>query len=147
MKFFLLLSLSICLIQSANANCTKKQAKESVEKICKLIEAKGDAAIPEINKFRYCDSNYVWVQDSNIKMIVHPIKGRLNGRSLVKSKDKKGLLLFVEFDKVAKANKNGGWVNYFWTKPGDEAPTPKTSFLKLCGGSKGWIAGSGIWTK
>ena len=145
MKKMLITTFFIAISYSGYAACTKKQAKESVEKMCAVIEKKGDNAKADIKKFRYCDTNYVWVQDSDVKMVVHPIKGRLNGRSLKKNKDKKGKLLFIEFDKVAKANKDGGWVDYYWTKPGEESPTPKISFVKMCKGDKKWIVGSGIW--
>lgn len=144
MKFTLALVLLFSSAASIAA-CTKDQAKASVEKICGIIEAKGDAAKADIKSYRYCDTNYVWVQDSDVKMVVHPIKGRLSGKSLKKNKDKKGKHLFIEFDKKAKAVAAGGWVDYYWTKPGGEAPTPKTSFVKMCGGGKGWIAGSGVW--
>ncbi|EQC51332.1 cache domain-containing protein [Bacteriovorax sp. DB6_IX] len=138
--------LALTLLTSSNAfSCSKEEAKASVEKICSLIGAKGDGAKDEIKKFRYCGTNYVWVQDSDVKMVIHPIKGRLNGRDLKKNKDKKGKHLFVEFDKMAKAKAEGGWVDYYWTKPGEEAPTPKVSFVKMCPGDKKWIAGSGVW--
>ena len=144
-KLFILGFIALVAAPTSVSSCTKAQAKASVEKICGLIEAKGDGSKPEIKSYRYCDTNYVWVQDSDVKMVLHPIKGRLNGKSLVKNKDKKGKYLFIEFDKVAKATPDGGWVGYYWTKPGAEAPTPKISFVKLCGGGKGWIAGSGVW--
>ena len=144
MKYLMSFALLLTSVYSYG-KCTKKQAKESVEKMCDVITKKGDGAKAELKKYRYCDTNYVWVQDSDLKMVIHPIKARLNGRSLKKNKDKKGKFLFVEFDKMAKANKDGGWVDYYWTKPGDEKPTPKTSFLKLCAGDKKWIVGSGVW--
>ncbi len=140
------LFITFALLSSATfAECSKEQAKASVEKICSIIAAKGDGAKDEIKKFRYCGTNYVWVQDSDVKMVVHPIKGRLNGKDLKRNKDKKGKHLFVEFDKKAKAVKAGGWVEYYWVKPGEEQSTPKVSFVKLCGGDKKWIAGSGVW--
>ena len=130
----LILVLTFVSIPSLFAeDCSKEQAKESVEKMCKLIAEKGDAAKEDVKKYRYCGSNYVWVQDSDVKMVVHPIKGRLNGRDLKKNKDKKGKHLFVEFDKMAKSTAEGGWVEYFWVKPGDEESTPKVSFVKMCG--------------
>ncbi len=69
----------------------------------------------------------------------------LIGKDLTKHKDEKGIKLFVEFDKSAKKNKDGGWVDYMWAKTGDEKATPKTSFVKLCGSRLPWIAGSGVW--
>lgn len=125
------------------AECTKDQAKAAVEKACSLISSKGKDSLKEIRKFRYCGSNYVWIQDKEIKMVMHPIKPRLNGKSLAKNKDENGKLLFIEFDKTAKGNTEGGWVDYVWPKPGAEKATPKTSFVKMCGSIE-WIAGSGI---
>ena len=46
---------------------------------------------------------------------------------------------------MANAKKEGGWVEYVWPKPGAEKATDKISFVKKCGGPKGWIIGSGIW--
>ncbi|SMF01198.1 cache domain-containing protein [Pseudobacteriovorax antillogorgiicola] len=126
-------------------DCEKEQAKQAVLDICSKIESNGKSALKDVAKFRYCGSNYVWVQDSNVKMVLHPIKPRLNGRDLTKNKDEKGKLLFVEFDKAAKSNAGGDWVNYVWAKPGAEKATPKVSFVKRCGGDLGWVAGSGIW--
>ncbi|PIK16599.1 MAG: chemotaxis protein [Halobacteriovorax sp. JY17] len=127
------------------ADCTKEQAKESVEKMCGLISSKGKGALGEIGKFRFCGSNYVWIQDKDVNMVLHPIKRRLNGKSLKASKDENGKALFVEFDKMAKANAAGGWVDYVWAKPGAEKATPKVSYVKVCGGDLGWIAGAGVW--
>ncbi|OFZ67549.1 MAG: chemotaxis protein, partial [Bdellovibrionales bacterium RIFOXYB2_FULL_36_6] len=104
------------------------------------------AAVGFIKKtLRFCDGNYVWVQDSELKMVVHPTKPRLDGQPVKDNKDPDGLLLFVEFDKKAKVAAKGGWVNHKWTKPRAEKPTAKTSFVKKCGGKLGWIAGAGIW--
>jgi len=128
-----------------SAGCTKKQAKESVEKVCGFIEAKGKGALADIAKYRYCGTNYVWVQDKDIKMVIHPIKRRLTGKSLKANKDENGVPLFQEFEKMARGNAKGGWVDYVWAKPGAEKATSKTSFVKVCGGGLGWIAGSGIW--
>lgn len=144
--FLISLSLFFLSAKIFAEECKREQAKESVEKMCKEIEEKGEAAKAIVNSFRYCENNYVWVQDKDVKMVVHPIKPRLNGQDLKTNKDDKGKLLFIEFDKMAKEKKEGGWVDYYWTKPGDPAPTPKESFVKICGGKLNWIAGSGVWT-
>lgn len=143
----LLFVLTILILNHAQAveKCTKDQAKEAVLKMCTEIEKDADKGIEAVKKFRYCDDNYVWVQDSDVKMVVHPIKPKLNGTSLKENKDENGFALFVEFDKKAKAEKDGGWVDYVWPKPQAEKATPKTSFVKKCAGPKSWIAGSGVW--
>lgn len=149
MKFFLALILSQVIgLASSNAlavDCSKEQAKAAVEKACSQISSTGKAALKEIRKFRYCGSNYVWIQNQKVEMVMHPIKPRLNRKSLKANKDEDGKHLFVAFHDTANANKNGGWVDYLWAKPGAEKATAKTSFVKKCGGDLGWIAGSGIW--
>jgi methyl-accepting chemotaxis protein len=114
MKFISFLAALLVVQGAWSEACTKDQAKEAVVKMCGEIEKDGDKSIPTIKKFRFCGDNYVWVQDSDIKMVVHPIKPKLNGESLVKNEDENGLKLFVEFDKKAKAEKDGGWVDYVW---------------------------------
>ncbi len=139
------LTLTVHVHAHAEEKCTKDKAKEAVLKICGSIEKDGDKALEEVKSYRFCGDNYVWVQDSDLKMVTHPIKPKLNGSSLAENKDDNGTKLFVEFDKKAKAEKDGGWVDYVWPKPNAEKATPKTSFVKMCGGAKKWIAGSGIW--
>lgn len=129
----------------AHAECTKEEAKAAVEMACDLISKKGEAALEEIRAYKYCVDNYVWIQDSDVKMVLHPIKPRLNGKDLKDNKDPAGVHLFIEFDKMAKGQAAGGWVDYMWPKPGAEKATPKVSFVKMCPGDKKWIAGSGVW--
>lgn len=151
MKKFKLLLASVAVTGSfsqASMACTKEDAKKAVLEACTEIEKDSKEAKDIIRKKRHCGTNYVWLQDSDTKMVLHPIKPRLNGKDLTKNKDEDGKLLFVEFDKMAKGKAEGGWVDYLWAKPGAEKATAKTSFVKLCD-PKGvkWIAGSGIWKK
>jgi len=155
MKFLLLVLFMVASVNGfADDKCSKKEAMDSVQKACDLINTKGKAALDEIMTYRYCGANYVWIQDTDlaqpgdktpIKMVLHPIQRRLNGTDLTQYKDKNGTKLFVEFDIMAKKEKDGGWVNYLWKKAGASDETPKTSFVKLCGDKFPWIAGSGIW--
>ncbi len=148
-KFLAAVVLFGSFVTHAEDVCETKQAKEAVEKMCAYIEKNDiEKSIAEVKQFRYCGSNYVWVQDSDIKMVVHPTRPKLTGNDLKLEKDNNGSgnkFLFIEFDKMAKKNKNGGWVDYLWPKPGAEVATAKTSFVKQCKGEKKWIVGSGIW--
>jgi signal transduction histidine kinase len=144
-KLLVVLSLNLAATMAIAAECSKEEAKSAVLKMCKEIEKKGEAAKEEIQKYRFCGDNYVWVQDNDVKMVIHPIKPKLNGSDLKPNKDEDGKFLFVEFDKKAKAAKDGGWVDYVWPKPKAEKSTPKISFVKMCGGPLKWIAGSGVW--
>ena len=109
--------------------CSKEDAKAAVLKMCDIIEKKGDESLKDIQSFRFCGDNYVWVQDSDLMMVIHPIKPKLNKTSLKENKDENGKFLFVEFDKAAKSQANGGWVEYVWPKPKAENSKNQS---KLC---------------
>lgn len=152
MKKLLLVS---CLILSANTfagECSKALAEKKVAEVCKEISEKGDAIKgewPQSLLYSNCGDNYVWVQDtsSDIKMVMHPVKQRLNGQIIGKQLDENKFPLFAAFDKEAKAKAAGTWVDYVWPKVGAEKATPKSSFVKICKMKNGesWIAGSGVW--
>lgn len=149
----LVITMAVAVSMQATAAevCSKKAAEDKVNEICKAIEEKGVDAKkdwPKGLKYDNCGKNYVWVQDTDpgITMVMHPIKTGLDNTSLKDSKTPKGIRLFFEFDKEAKANKNGVWsAPYDWAK--DEGSAMKTSFVKLCKLKSGgaWIAGSGGW--
>jgi signal transduction histidine kinase len=104
-KLLVVLSLNLAATMAIAAECSKEEAKSAVLKMCKEIEKKGEAAKEEIQKYRFCGDNYVWVQDNDVKMVIHPIKPKLNGSDLKPNKDEDGKFLFVEFDKKAKLQK------------------------------------------
>jgi len=96
-----------------------------------------------IKALRYDQSQYFWINDLHPNVIMHPIKPSLDGKDVGGVKDPKGKYLFKAFADVCK--KNGeGYVDYYWPKPGAEAPVPKISFVKLFD-KWGWIVGSGIY--
>lgn len=76
-------------------------------------------------------------------MVMHPFKPDLNGKSLSKTSDPDGTLLFVEMVNVVKKN-GSGFVPYKWPKPGKDAPVDKIAYVK--GFSQWqWIIGSGVY--
>ncbi|MCU7814195.1 MAG: methyl-accepting chemotaxis protein [Candidatus Thiodiazotropha sp. (ex Rostrolucina anterorostrata)] len=101
------------------------------------------SALQSISTLRYDESNYFWINDMHPKMVMHPIKPKLNGKDLSKFEDPSGKKLFVAFVDKVKAE-GAGNVPYLWPKPGAEEPVPKISYVK---GFKpwGWIIGSGIY--
>jgi len=101
-------------------------------------------ALDAINKMRYTNNNYFWINDSNAKMIMHPIKPSLNGKDLSSTKDADGKALFIEIAKVANENPNGGIVDYKWPKPGQDKPAPKLSYVVKFQ-PWDWIIGTGTY--
>ena len=112
---------------------------------------KGEVSIDEAKKqvshriknLRYNENNYFWINDTNLIMVMHPIKPELDGVDLTDNKDSKGKYLFREFVAISKSQ-GSGFVDYMWPKPGSQKPVAKTSYVKLYE-PWGWIIGSGIY--
>jgi len=105
-------------------------------------EAK-QAAMKAIKAMRYGAGDYIWINDMQPKMVMHPIKPELDGKDLSTNKDTAGKFLFNEFVKVVK-EKGAGFVFYMWSKPGQETPVEKVSYVK--GFTPwGWVIGSGVY--
>ena len=101
-------------------------------------------AIRQIQKLRYDEKEYFWINDMQPRMVMHPIKPNLNGKELGEMKDPNGLALFSAM--VAVVRKDGkGFVAYQWPKPGSDKPVDKISFVQ---GFEpwGWVIGSGVYT-
>lgn len=105
-------------------------------------EAK-QAAMKAIKAMRYGAGDYIWINDMQPKMVMHPIKPELDGKDLSANKDTAGKLLFNEFVKVVK-EKGAGFVFYMWSKPGQETPVEKVSYVKGFI-PWGWVIGSGVY--
>lgn len=74
---------------------------------------------------RYEEKEYFWVNTLEPRMVMHPMKPELDGQDLSNLKDPNGKHIFVEFANTAKHG--GGFVDYFWPKPGADKPVAKVS--------------------
>ncbi len=86
---------------------------------------------------------YFWINDTQPKMVMHPIKPTLDGKDLSAVADPNGKRLFVEMVKATEKT-GAGFVEYMWPKPGSDTPQPKLSYVKR---SKkwNWMVGCGIY--
>ncbi len=100
-------------------------------------------AAARVKNLRYNGQEYFWINDLAPKMIMHPFKPELDGKDLSGNKDPNGKALFIEFAKTCKES-GEGFVDYMWPKPGETAPVPKISFVKLFE-PWGWVVGSGVY--
>ena len=117
-------------------------AKQAKAKAMSVEEAK-KRAMESVKGLRYDKDEYFWINDTEPRMVMHPIKPEMDGTSLAENKDPHGKRLFVAFVDVCR--KNGeGFVDYMWPKPGSPKPEPKISFVKLFP-EWGWIIGSGVY--
>ncbi|USD65440.1 methyl-accepting chemotaxis protein [Vibrio sp. SCSIO 43136] len=96
-----------------------------------------------LSKLRYEQNDYYWVNDSEPRMVMHPIKPQLNGKNLSQVADPTGKKLFVEFVDVVKRQQQG-FVNYMWPKPGSETDVEKLSYIKHFA-PWDWIIGTGVY--
>lgn len=97
-----------------------------------------------VKDMRYGGDNYLWINDLQPRMIMHPIKPELDGQDMSGFTDPKGKKLFVEMARTAQ-EKGHGVVEYLWKKSGEGRPVPKLSFVQLLP-EWGWIVGTGIYT-
>lgn len=102
-----------------------------------------DAAKEHIKTLRYNEKEYFFILNDKVQGVMHPIKPALDNTDLSDIKDPEGKHLFVEFAKVAKAEKEG-YVTYMWPKPDTETPLPKLTFVRAFP-AWGWIVGSGVY--
>ncbi|MBF0467717.1 MAG: methyl-accepting chemotaxis protein [Desulfamplus sp.] len=87
--------------------------------------------------------DYFWINDMELKMIMHPYKPELNGKDLSDFKDPEGKHLFKEMVRVCKES-GGGFVDYMWPKPGLDNPVGKISYVHLFK-EWGWVVGTGVY--
>ncbi len=100
-------------------------------------------ALLRVKSLRYGGQEYFWINDLEPKMIMHPFKPELDGKSLVDNADPTGKRLFMEMVSVCKAS-GGGFVHYMWPRGNDKTPIPKISYVKLFE-PWGWVIGSGVY--
>ena len=100
-------------------------------------------ALQQVAKMRLADGNYFWINDGEMRMVMHPIKPALNGKDMSGFQDPKGKFLFREVVSTAKSD-GAGFVDYYWGKPGKDGDFPKLSYVKLFE-PWGWIVGMGVY--
>lgn len=128
----------------AGGPCSKEEVKKAVEYAVDLIDAKGEAAFVELEKFRFCGGEgYVWVNDFDGVVLMHPISKKLEGVNQVNIQDPTGKYFYAEF--LGKVKKDGeGWVSYKWLHPKTNTLENKCSYAKAARvavkGKKVWCA-------
>lgn len=119
---------------------------DAVNRAAALIAQHGKDAFPEIRDkkgpFVFMD-NYVFVDDMNGTELVCGGHPELENRNLIDLKDVNGKYV-MRACLNAVANKDTGWVDYMWYKPGENAPARKRSFIRKVTSPDGtYIVGAG----
>ncbi|MBF0360319.1 MAG: cache domain-containing protein [Oligoflexia bacterium] len=131
--------------KSADKSTELEQAKEIVKKVNEglvylINEVKSKGEEKALEQFNKETPASVWGKGemyfstyncAEYTVVGHPYKP-LKGKKLLDLKDKKGKPFFKELCDTAKNNKDGGWVEYWWPKPGKDESVPfrKVAFIK-----------------
>lgn len=102
------------------------------------------AALRALEAMRFNDGEYVWVNDLDYRMVMHPIQPRLNGQDMSDFKDPTGDLIFHKMVDAATGPEKSGLLTYHWPRPGGTEPVEKLSYVKLVP-EWGWVIGSGVY--
>lgn len=99
-------------------------------------------AMQKVAAIKYDGANYVWINDYDDNMLVHP---KLKGQNTSDLADKNGVKFIAEGTELAKT-KGSGVVSYLWKKQGqDESKVfPKISYFRNYPDWK-WIIATGIY--
>jgi methyl-accepting chemotaxis protein len=130
------------VVELAYAVAAEQYAMESTGKISHQdAQAK---AMNTIGTMRYGNGGYLWINDLQPAMVMHPIRPDLNGKDLTNYQDPTGKRIFVEFARVA-GSQGSGYVDYVWPKPGNSTPVRKISYVKEFA-PWGWVIGTGVYS-
>jgi len=106
------------------------------------VEQAQQAAAETVGRMRYGKDGYLWINDSKV-MVMHPLKPELIGKEISALKDPTGRSFMLDMVKVVRQS-GAGFVDYVWSKPGEQEPAPKVSYVKQFQ-PWGWILGTGIY--
>lgn len=134
-------------LQSSNAvdiafNIIAHFQKQQQQGILKKNEAQS-SALALVKKMRYDNGNYIWVNDLQPRMLMHPTNSKLDGTDLSSFTDSEKKPLFMDIVRGAKLN-GAGFEYYMWPKPDETAPSEKLSKYTLFK-PWGWVIGTGVY--
>ena len=96
-----------------------------------------------IANMRHGERDYFWIQSSEPRMLMHPVKPELNGTTMPDVLAPNGHPLLTVFARLA-TQATGGHLLYRWPKPGKTTPQPKISHVESYA-PWGWIVGTGVY--
>jgi methyl-accepting chemotaxis protein len=138
-------SIGLMQIHSAMLEDRQDKVQAVVDTAYTQITAQPDdeAAKDLARAARYGDGDYLFILDTQGRIVTHPITPELEGRSLMDMKDTNGVPMFKNMIEVA-TTQGEGFVAYSWPKTANGAPLPKISYVHAIP-DRGWILGSGIY--
>jgi len=92
----------------------------------------------ELLKIRFGEDGYYFAYTTKGVNAAHPINPKFQGQNRYDSKDTKGVAYIQEL--IKKAQGGGGFVTYWFPKPGEKEPLPKLSYAAMVPGTDIWVA-------
>ena len=93
-------------------------------------------------RFYADNTGYFYVYKYNCVNVAHAIQKDLQGKNLYKHKDAKGKYVIRELSDVAKTG--GGFVDFYWLKPGAKGEQKKVGYVEPIPGTDYFI-GTGVY--
>jgi methyl-accepting chemotaxis protein len=91
-------------------------------------EAK-EQAIAVLASLRYGKDGYITVCDSQAVIVINPLKPEITGKSMAVMTDTNGKHFYSDIIDAA-GKPQGGFVSYYWPKPGGAAPIEKLAYAR-----------------
>jgi len=102
---------------------------DQVNEAADMIEVEGVSAFDVLrdpkSEFIF-NSNYVFVLDEEGTLLVHP---EIEGTNLYDAQDVNGKYFIREILEVGRED-GSGWVDYWWSKPGEDKTSSKSSYIR-----------------
>ncbi|WP_018125273.1 methyl-accepting chemotaxis protein [Desulfovibrio oxyclinae] len=92
----------------------------------------------ELKNIRFGENGYYFAYDTSGVNVAHPLRPEYQGESRIGNKDKKGNQYIREL--IGKARDGGGFVTYWFFKPGEDQPSPKLAYAEMIPGTDFWVA-------
>ncbi len=126
--------------QIVNAISLIKRLNNSYKEQGKSLEERKELIKEILRDVRYAKDAYFWIENFQGVNLLHPANPELEGKNMMKLKDKKGNFFVKEHQEVAK--KGGGYTNYWFPRPGGTTPVATRSYATTYK-PFGWIIGTG----
>ncbi|NLL78312.1 MAG: methyl-accepting chemotaxis protein [Clostridiales bacterium] len=114
----------------------RQQAGELTEE-----EAKAEAK-QLVKSLRYNGDGYFWIDDTDYILVAHPMLEEQEGTNRFDTTDQNGVKLIQAIVKTATTQPEGGFNEFWFSKPGQEEPAPKRAYSMLFA-PYNWIISTG----
>ncbi|WP_461211481.1 methyl-accepting chemotaxis protein [Desulfocurvus sp. DL9XJH121] len=95
-----------------------------------------------VKDIRYAEKGYYFISDFDGKIVANPLMPERVGQNDIEAKDAKGTYYSKEM--IDKAKGGGGFVTYWFPKPGEKQASPKMSYADRIGDTHYFVA-SGVY--